>query len=151
MDVKQKRKIGQTPLYLAFKHACYVTVKYIIDLIYSKQKWTTKTVADELITLHTTKNGWAVLHIACSNGQTEVVKLLIGFDMNVNDKTNYGSTPVYLACKKGHFDTVKFLLDLSDQTLDSCVDTTATTHYGWTVCSKGHTEVVELLIVLVSM
>lgn len=83
-------------------------------------------------------------------GQTEVVKLLTDFGINVNDTTNNVLTPLYLACKNGHHDTVKFLLDLKDQSFKSCVDTTIKDNNGWSVlheaCLKGHTEVVELLI-----
>ncbi|VDI16368.1 Hypothetical predicted protein [Mytilus galloprovincialis] len=68
--------------------------------------------------------GRSALHLACQNGHTEVIKLLMDVGMNINDTTNRGSTPLHLACFGGHYETVKFLLDLNGQELNSRVDTT---------------------------
>ena len=144
MEVNQKQKHGRTPLYIACKHGYYKTVKCITDFIYLKIK--KRTIADELKNLHTRKSGWTVLHSACNNGHTDVVKLLIDVGMTVNDLTTKGFTPLFLACRIGHKDTVKFLLDLKGQTLNKYTPL----EERWTVlhiaCLNGHTEVVKLLI-----
>lgn len=95
-------------------------------------------------------DGQSVLNVACLNGHTEVVKLLIDVGLNVNDTTHNGCTPLLLACQNGHYDIVKHLLDLNGDTLNSCVDTTIKSASGWSVlheaCFQGHTHVVRLLI-----
>lgn len=74
----------------------------------------------------------------------------MNFGMNLNEKSNRGSTPLFLACKKGHHDTVKFLLDLNGEILNSRVDTTIKPVNGCSVlhkaCLKGHIKVAKLLI-----
>ena len=56
-------------------------------------------------------NGWTVLHYACHYGQHEIVSLLLGYpDINVNQKTTYGSTPFNLGCYNGKVEAVKILL-----------------------------------------
>ncbi|VDI45560.1 Hypothetical predicted protein [Mytilus galloprovincialis] len=148
IDLNQKDKIGQTPLYLACKNGCYDTVRYIIDFNYSNK--TKTTIADELNNSYKTKDEWSVLHAACFNGHTKVVKLLIDAGLNVNDTENNGSTPLILACENGHNETVKSLLNLNGKKLESRVNTTTRNKYGWSclhsACFNGHTEVVKLLI-----
>lgn len=156
MDVNQKQNNYNTPLFLACKYGVYDTVKYIIDFIDSKQN--RKTRAEEIVNLHTTQSGWTVLHTACSNGYTKIVKLLTDdVGMPINYKTNRGYTPLHLACRDGHFDIVKHFLHWHDhsiysrvdismlmtgQILNSCVDTSIKNTDGWlllhSVCYKGH-------------
>lgn len=85
---------------------------------------------------------WSVLHVACYNGHTEIVKLLNDVDMNVNEATNKGCTPLNIACQKGHYDTVNYLLDLNGHIFNSRVDITKKDQDGNTVLhaasSAGH-------------
>ncbi|CAG2227856.1 unnamed protein product [Mytilus edulis] len=94
--------------------------------------------------------GRSSLHAACFKGHTDVVKLLIGVGLNVNETSNQGTTPLLDACWNGQYDTVKYLFDLNGQTLNSRVDTTITSEKGWSAlhlaCQNGHCEVVKLLI-----
>ncbi|XP_071141832.1 uncharacterized protein [Mytilus edulis] len=143
MNINQKNKKSVTPLFLACRHSCHDTVKYLLDL--SGQALNSRvdtTIKDE--------NGWSALHAACFNESTGIPKLLIDVGMNINDRTNKGSTPLYLACQQGHFETVKFLLDLNGQALNSRVDTTIKDEKGWSVlhaaCSYGSSGIPKLLI-----
>jgi len=45
-------------------------------------------------------NGWTPLHEGARGGHVEVVKLLIDNGADVNEKTNYGETPLYWAEKR---------------------------------------------------
>eukprot|EP00184_Porphyridium_aerugineum_P004572 CAMPEP_0184693138 /NCGR_PEP_ID=MMETSP0313-20130426/1420_1 /TAXON_ID=2792 /ORGANISM="Porphyridium aerugineum, Strain SAG 1380-2" /LENGTH=103 /DNA_ID=CAMNT_0027151111 /DNA_START=269 /DNA_END=577 /DNA_ORIENTATION=- len=56
-------------------------------------------------------NGWSVLHIASSNGNENVVKLLLDQGAIVNDTNYFGNTVLHLAARYGHENIVKLLLD----------------------------------------
>lgn len=90
------------------------------------------------------------MHTACSNGNLNIVKLLVEIGLSTNARTKNDCIPLYLACEKGQYNTVKFLSDLKELTLNACVDTTIQDENGWSVmrvaCLKGHTEVVKVLI-----
>ncbi|CAG2234035.1 unnamed protein product [Mytilus edulis] len=81
---------------------------------------------------------------------TEVVKLLIDVDLNVNDRTHDFYTPLGLACFHGHYDIVKYFLSENGKTLDNSVDITIKIQKGWSVlhaaCVNGNIEIVKELI-----
>jgi ankyrin repeat protein len=86
------------------------------------------------------------LQIACKNGHTEVVSLLLSDPRIDVDKTEnkYVSSPLYLASKGGHVDTVKLLL------ADFRIDPEAGCHSGqtplWEASRKGHVGVVRAFL-----
>ena len=54
---------------------------------------------------------------ACTNGHTDVVKLLLDtseMNIDLNARSNEGSTAIMLACRHGHKDVVQLLLNHSD-------------------------------------
>jgi len=61
-------------------------------------------------------NGWKPLHEGARGGHTDVVKLLVGYGSDVNDRTNHGRgvTPLWLAKERfgDRHPIVKFLEDL---------------------------------------
>ena len=46
--------------------------------------------------------GETALHIACTNGNVDVVRMIIDRGFNPNVKDNVGNTPLDIACKNGH-------------------------------------------------
>jgi hypothetical protein len=55
--------------------------------------------------------GWAALHWACSDGNYEILTLLLAHpNIDVNLKTNFGSSPFLLACRDGRAACVRLLL-----------------------------------------
>ncbi|VDI25530.1 ankyrin repeat domain-containing protein 17 [Mytilus galloprovincialis] len=132
-----------TPLFLACRHGCHDTVKYLLDL-------NGQALNSRVDTTIKHKKGWSALHVACQNGHKEVIKLLIDVGININDTTNSGSTPLHKACFGGQYETVKFLLDLNGQALNSRVNITVKDDKGLSAlhlaCQNGHKEVIKLLI-----
>ena len=65
-------------------------------------------------------NRETLLHLACENGQTEVVKQLIlaskehGIDLNAKDEL-FGQTPFLVACHEGNVEIMKLFIDSSDE------------------------------------
>jgi len=61
-------------------------------------------------------NGWKPLHEGARGGHAGVVKLLVGYGSDVNDRTNHGRgvTPLWLAKERfgDRHPIVKFLEDL---------------------------------------
>lgn len=57
-------------------------------------------------------NGETALHIACENGHTEIVQLLLdaGANVNVINKSE-GQTPLHLACLNNQTKVIKLLLN----------------------------------------
>ena len=55
--------------------------------------------------------GYTPLHEAVSNGHSEILKVLLRHDGDVNSRANSGYTPLHLAASSGHVDCVRVLLD----------------------------------------
>jgi hypothetical protein len=56
--------------------------------------------------------GFSVVHIACSNGNIDILQLLIeaGANINLKSKSSLGETPLHVCCKHGHAACAKMLL-----------------------------------------
>jgi len=50
------------------------------------------------------------LHAAASKGYSDIVELLLGFDLNINSKNNQGDTPLHLASLEGHVSVTGLLI-----------------------------------------
>jgi uncharacterized protein len=57
------------------------------------------------------KKGWTPLHYAATNGQDEVVKVLLDHSAYIDAGSPNGTTPLMMAARGGHVSTVKLLLD----------------------------------------
>lgn len=72
------------------------------------------------------KPGWAPLHYAATNGQPQVVQLLLDHYAYVDAESPNGSTPLMMAAKYGTSDAVKVLLDAgADPTLKNALGLSA--------------------------
>jgi ankyrin repeat protein len=91
------------------------------------------------------KYGFTPLLIASRNGHTEIVRLLLtaNADVNAPDKTN-GFTPLWKASQKGHTEIVKLLLTARADV--NAVDKKEGVSPLWIASRNGHTEVVKLLL-----
>lgn len=96
IDVRQKDKINQTPIYYAAREKKIELCKYLISLgsevnnpdIYSQTP----------------------IYYGAREGATDVCELLIinGADVNLEDK--YGQTCIFYSIKNGHLETTEFLI-----------------------------------------
>ena len=90
----------------------------------------------------TDSNKRTALHVACSLGHLETVKILVAAGSNVDARSAIGQTALHEACKGGHYDVVQELLSkVSD--LDS-VDSNglSAAHF---CCLNGEIECLTLL------
>lgn len=62
--------------------------------------------------LHETdEDGETLLHVACSGGSLDMVKLLIAAGANIEAQTAAGTTPLLSACFCNNFDIVQYLVE----------------------------------------
>jgi ankyrin repeat protein len=54
--------------------------------------------------------GYTPLHLACYNGNIDIVNILLKCNSSVNLCDTNGSTPLHLACYNGHIDIANILL-----------------------------------------
>uniref|UniRef100_A0A1X7SKV0 Uncharacterized protein n=1 Tax=Amphimedon queenslandica TaxID=400682 RepID=A0A1X7SKV0_AMPQE len=74
------------------------------------------------------------LSIACKEGHTEIVELLLKHGADVNVINKYGDTPLSRACLKGHTEIVKLLLNADGININH------------KAADNRHTEIVEALL-----
>ncbi|XP_063448205.1 uncharacterized protein LOC134727748 [Mytilus trossulus] len=88
-------------------------------------------------------NNESPLYIACEEGYTEVVQMLIHNKADINKCRNTGESPLYIACQKGHNEVVQMLIN-NKADINECRNTGESPLY--IACQKGHNEVVQMLI-----
>ena len=95
-------------------------------------------------------SGVRAMHVACEEGHTEVVAVLLGIHTeghtevaDVNKLDNRGRTPLFFACRHGHAEIVAMLLAANAE-VNQAHNEGATPLY---IASKhGHAEIVAMLI-----
>lgn len=56
-------------------------------------------------------DGWTALHTAMWKGDSEIVKLLLGFGADPNHRNIHGDAPLHIAALEGHTEAIEVLLD----------------------------------------
>ncbi len=87
-----------------------------------------------------------LLHIACKNGNTEVVKLLLEHGANVNQQNENGQTPLRTACIYANSDVVQILLKHGADIASINFEHSENLALLCDACKNGNTEVVKLLL-----
>ncbi|XP_063408881.1 ankyrin-3-like [Mytilus trossulus] len=89
-------------------------------------------------------DGWYPLHMAASEGNSDLIKILVRHKGKVNKQMKNGMTPLYLACHCGHLLAVKLLLERK-------ADAKKCENERWSplniACSNGFMEIADVLIV----
>ena len=112
LDVNEKNGSGLSPLMLAVNLTRNRIAQYLI--------------ADCHCDLNTVNgDGRSALHLACAEGNVEVVKMIIqavepDFDFDLKD--HLGETPLQLACRNNHQDTVSMLLKVKEYKIESVLN-----------------------------
>ena len=96
----RKLQSYSTPLHLASASSedCVKVVEYLC-----KQR---EDLVDEI-----ESSGRTALHLACRNGCTSVVKILMECNADVSRKDNDGLTPIQVACRYGHVEIVNLFVN----------------------------------------
>lgn len=94
----------------------------------------------------TISNGGTALHVACHEGHSLCVELLLANEkINVNQATHEGLTPLLLACYHGRTDCVQLLLN-PPNIMVNLVEPINQTSPLFVACQNGHLQCVELLL-----
>ncbi|CAG2234201.1 unnamed protein product [Mytilus edulis] len=85
----------------------------------------------------------SALHVACSNGHSNIVKILLNKNCDINIRDKYGATSLFISSFLGRTDIVKLLLDYEAHvnTIDIFGDTPVLV-----ASMKGQIEIVRLLL-----
>ena len=90
-------------------------------------------------------SGATPLFIACQDGSTQIVKLLLNDQrIDINKAKENEETPFYIACSRGYIEIVKLLLNNEKVDFNKTSKTDGATPF-WIACKNGHTDVVKLL------
>jgi ankyrin repeat protein len=87
--------------------------------------------------------GFKPAYVACQNGRTECLSLLINHGAQLDKAHNTGTTPAIIACENGHTECLSLLINHGTQ-LDKANNGGFTPAY--IVCQNGRTECLSLLI-----
>ncbi|KAI8375815.1 ankyrin repeat-containing domain protein [Blakeslea trispora] len=102
---------GYMPLQLACINENHIAVvQYLIDrgADVNAQRWSKKHSADKSQAV-AGAIGSTALHVACANGCTKIVDLLLRNGAKINVRDKYGSRPIDVAAAKNHTEIVKLL------------------------------------------
>lgn len=130
-----RRYDGSTPLHCALVHERYDIVKLLLSRSDSSGIYAPINQASD--------NGFTPLHIACSNGNAQVVYLMLQKGACIESREARGWTPLFLATWRGHVHVVAHLIS-------SGANVNATDMYGQTpialACQRGHMVVALKLL-----
>ncbi|KAI8098360.1 ankyrin repeat-containing domain protein [Gilbertella persicaria] len=102
---------GYMPLQLACINENHIAVvQYLIDrgADVNAQRWSKKHSTDKSQAV-AGATGSTALHVACANGCTKIVDLLLRNGAKINVRDKYGSRPIDVAAAKHHTEIVKLL------------------------------------------
>ncbi|MBT4962636.1 MAG: hypothetical protein HON32_00500 [Francisellaceae bacterium] len=127
---------GATSLYMAFQNGKKDIVEYLLSI-----------GADCTVCIN---GGWSIAHLACQNGNLEMLKTIIKSLSNdtvrnefINKQSDDGSTPLYFACQHNKKDIAEYLLSIGG-------DYNVCQKGGWNLahlaCGNGKLAILKLII-----
>ena len=149
-NINIKNRCGETSFHLACKKGRSMIVQFILKKSGVQINSDTKNNQTIDLNVKTKKLGITGLGLACENGHSEVVNILMenatDLRISVNEKDNYERTAVYLACMQGHSDVVKNFIqnkvawNINFKIEDKMVEAFLT------ACIHGHSDVVKVFL-----
>ena len=145
-----KNRCGETSFHLACKKGRSMIVQFILKKRGVQINSDTKNNQTIDLNVKTKKLGITGLGLACENGHTEVVNILMenatDLRISVNEKDNYERTAVYLACMQGHSGVVKnFIQNKVAWNIDFKIEDKMVEAF-LTACIHGHSDVVKVFL-----
>ncbi|MED4401398.1 ankyrin repeat domain-containing protein [Metabacillus fastidiosus] len=122
--------------------------KFKKTLNYACYKKDISAIKEQLINIKQSKlnkkdpNRKTPLHIACLDGDAEIVKLLVGAGADLKIKYQ-GDTPFALACSKGDAETVKYLISKGEDVNEVMARKVTPLHL---ISQSGNKEIVEYVL-----
>lgn len=95
------------------------------------------------VDVNSDRDGWMPLHMACQNGHTNVVGLLLKNGATPDATGPQGVTPLHLCAHKGHLQAAQMLLLFGAQAGLKDRDGCTALHY---CCIWGHTRVADVML-----
>lgn len=141
-------KFIHTPIYSAFLTRDNIDRINNIAQLFINYAATSNTVILDLHVKNSKESSETVLHIAAREGNTDAVKLILGYDQTTIYSTNkFGSTPLHCAAFYGHEEIIRLflwytqynkgLLDMKDERGYTALHSAA---------ARNRVEIVQLLI-----
>ena len=145
-----KNRCGETSFHLACKKGRSMIVQFILKKSGVQINSDTKNNQTIDLNVKTKKLGITGLGLACENGHSEVVNILMenatDLRISVNEKDNYERTAVYLACMQGHSGVVKnFIQNKVAWNIDFKIEDKMVEAF-LTACIHGHSDVVKVFL-----
>ena len=145
-----KNRCGETSFHLACKKGRSMILQFILKKSGEQIDSDTKNNQTIDLNVKTKKLGITGLGLACENGHSEVVNILmenaIDLKISVNEKDNYERTAVYLACMQGHSGVVKnFIQNKVAWNIDFKIEDKMVEAF-LTACIHGHSDVVKVFL-----
>ena len=145
-----KNRCGETSFHLACKKGRSTIAQFILKKSGVQINSDTKKNQTIDLNVKTKKLGITGLGLACENGHSEVVNILmenaIDLKISVNEKDNYERTAVYLACMQGHSGVVKnFIQNKVAWNIDFKIEDKMVEAF-LTACIHGHSDVVKVFL-----
>ena len=159
-NINIKNRCGETSFHLACKKGRSMIVQFILkksDVQVNFNSKNNQNIQDIIISnqsidlnVKTKKLGITGLGLACENGHSEVVNILMDnatdLRISVNEKDDYGRTALILACMQGHSDVVKnFIENKVAWSIDFKIEDKMVEAF-LAACVHGHSDVVKVFL-----
>ncbi len=88
-------------------------------------------------------DGWAPLHVAASEGHTNIIEILLEYGALADSRTKNFRTPLHIACVRGHFGVIQTLLMAGADADAKDINGNTPTHF---TAEYGHKECLRFLL-----
>jgi ankyrin repeat protein len=149
-NINIRNRCGETSFHLACKKGRPMIVEFIMKKSGVQINFDSKNNQTIDLNVKTKNLGITGLGLACENGHSEVVNILMNNATNlrirVNEKDDYRRTALILACQQGHSDVVKnFIENKVAWGIDFKIEDKMVEAF-LAACIHGHSDVVKVFL-----